>query len=76
MEFDRLDFVDAIEELASHCGMEVVREENNASPAEKKRQQQLHHQKSTVTHCLRHAPPLPEHRHRVSVPAFRQHQGV
>ncbi|MGB0937436.1 MAG: DNA primase [Colwellia sp.] len=45
MEFDRLEFVDAIEELASHCGMEVVREENNASPAEKKRQQQLHHQK-------------------------------
>jgi DNA primase len=45
MEFDRLDFVDAIEELASHCGMEVVREENNASPAERKRQQQLHHQK-------------------------------
>ena len=45
MEFDRLDFVDAIEELASHCGMEVIREENNASPAEQKRQQQLHHQK-------------------------------
>ena len=45
MEFDRLDFVDAVEELASHCGMEVVREENNASPAEQKRQQQLHQQK-------------------------------
>lgn len=45
MEFDRLDFVDAIEELASHCGMEVVREENNASPAEQRRQQQIYQQK-------------------------------
>jgi len=45
MEFDRLDFVDAIEELASHCGMEVVREENNATPAEQRRQQQIYQQK-------------------------------
>ncbi len=45
MEFDRLDFVDAIEELASHCGVEVVREENTASPAEQRRQQQVYQQK-------------------------------
>jgi len=45
MEFDRLDFVDAVEELASHCGMEVEREENTASPAEQKRQQQVYQQK-------------------------------
>ncbi|RHW76812.1 DNA primase [Colwellia sp. RSH04] len=45
MEFDRLDFVDAIEELASHCGMEVVREENHASPVEQRRQQQVYQQK-------------------------------
>ncbi len=45
MEFDRLDFVDAVEELASHCGIEVVREENNASPAEQRRQQQIYQQK-------------------------------
>ncbi|MCW8834273.1 MAG: DNA primase [Colwellia sp.] len=45
MEFDRLDFVDAIEELASHCGVEVVREENNATPAEQRRQQQIYQQK-------------------------------
>ena len=45
MEFDRLDFVDAIEELASHCGMEVVRDENNASPIEQKKQQQAYQQK-------------------------------
>jgi len=45
MEFDRLDFVDAIEELSSHCGMEVVREENNASPAEQRRQQKIYQQK-------------------------------
>jgi len=45
MEFDRLDFVDAIEELASHCGVEVVREENTASPAEQRRQQQIYQQK-------------------------------
>lgn len=45
MEFDRLDFVDAIEELSSHCGMEVVREENAASPAEQRRQQQVYQQK-------------------------------
>jgi DNA primase len=45
MEFDRLDFVDAIEELASHCGIEVVREENNATPAEQRRQQEVYQQK-------------------------------
>lgn len=45
MEFDRLDFVDAVEELASHCGVEVVREENNASPAEQQRQQKIYQQK-------------------------------
>ena len=45
MEFDRLDFVDAIEELANHCGVEVVREENKASPAEHRRQQQVYQQK-------------------------------
>jgi len=45
MEFDRLDFVDAVEELASHCGVEVIREENNASPSEQRRQQQVYQQK-------------------------------
>ncbi|QBG36702.1 DNA primase [Litorilituus sediminis] len=45
MEFDRLDFVDAVEELASHYSMEVVREENHASPAEQRRQQQVYQQK-------------------------------
>ena len=45
MEFDRLEFVDAIEELASHCGMDVVREENNVSPAEQRQQQKNQQQK-------------------------------
>ncbi len=45
MEFDRLEFVDAIEELASHCGVEVVREENNATPAEHRKQQEVYQQK-------------------------------
>jgi DNA primase len=45
MEFDRLDFPDAIEELASHYGMEVPREENKASPAEQQQQQQAYQQK-------------------------------
>jgi len=45
MEFDRLDFPDAIEELSSHYGMEVPREENKASPQEQKKQQQAYQQK-------------------------------
>jgi DNA primase len=45
MEFDRLDFPDAVEELASHYGMEVPREENKASPAEQQQQQQAYQQK-------------------------------
>jgi DNA primase len=45
MEFDRLEFPDAIEELASHYGMEVPREKNNQSPAQQKQQQQAHQQK-------------------------------
>ncbi|MFB0981045.1 MAG: DNA primase [Alteromonadaceae bacterium] len=45
MEFDRLEFPDAIEELASHYNMEVPREKNNQSPAQQKKQQQAHQQK-------------------------------
>ncbi|WDE08129.1 DNA primase [Thalassomonas viridans] len=45
MEFDRLEFVDAIEELASLNNMEVVREQSNQSPAEQRKQQQAHQQK-------------------------------
>lgn len=45
MEFDRLDFVDAVEELASYCGVEVIREENNASPAQQRQQQLAYQQK-------------------------------
>ncbi len=45
MEYDRLEFVDAVEELASHCGVDVVREESNASPAEQRRQQKIYQQK-------------------------------
>ncbi len=45
MEFDRLEFPDAIEELASHYNMEVPREQNNQSPAQIKQQQQAYQQK-------------------------------
>ncbi|WP_440874613.1 DNA primase [Thalassotalea sp. PLHSN55] len=45
MEFDRLDFPDAVEELASHYGMEVPKEENTLSPAQQRQQQQAYRQK-------------------------------
>ncbi len=45
MEFERLDFVDAIEELASHYAMEVPREQNNDSPQVQRQQQQAYLQK-------------------------------
>lgn len=45
MEFDRLEFPDAIEELASHYNMEVPREQNNQSPAQQLKQQQAYQQK-------------------------------
>ena len=45
MEFDRLEFPDAIEELASHYNMEVPREKNNQSPAQQLQQQQAYQQK-------------------------------
>jgi len=45
MEFDRLEFPDAIEELASHYGMDVPREQVNQSPAEQRKQQQVYQQK-------------------------------
>ena len=45
MEFDRLDFPDAVEELASHYGMEMPKEETNLSPGEQMRQQQAYRQK-------------------------------
>lgn len=45
MEFDRLEFPDAIEELASHYNMDVPREQNNQSPAQIKQQLQAHQQR-------------------------------
>jgi DNA primase len=45
MEFDRLDFPDAVEELASYYNMEVPREQNNQSPAQQLKQQQAYQQK-------------------------------
>ncbi len=47
MEYERLEFVDAIEELASYNGLEVEREQSTASPAEQRRQQQAFKQKQT-----------------------------
>lgn len=45
MEFDRLEFPDAIEELASMYNMEVPREESTQTPAQQKQQQQAYQQK-------------------------------
>lgn len=45
MEFDRLDFVDAIEELASMAGMEVPREENKQTPAQQQQYVKAQQQK-------------------------------
>ena len=45
MEYERLEFVDAIEELATYSGVQVEREQSNASPAEQRRQQIAHKQK-------------------------------
>ena len=45
MEYERLDFVDAIEELAGFLNIEVPREEDNLTPAQKKQQFQAQQQK-------------------------------
>jgi len=45
MEFDRLEFPDAVEELASHYNMTVEREDSNQTPAQQKQQQQVYAQK-------------------------------
>lgn len=45
MEFDRLEFPDAIEELASLYNMEVPKEESTQTPAQLKQQQQAYQQK-------------------------------
>ena len=45
MEYERLDFVDAIEELAGFLNMEVPREEDNLSPVQKQQQFQAQQQK-------------------------------
>ena len=54
MEFDRLEFVDAIEELASLYNMEVPREQNNHSPAQQIKQQQAYLQKQDDYELLGH----------------------
>lgn len=41
MEYEKLDFVDTVDELASFHGLEVPREENNQTPAQVKQQQQI-----------------------------------
>ncbi|WP_371376836.1 DNA primase [Thalassotalea aquiviva] len=45
MEYERLDFVDAIEELASYNGVEVEREQQNLTPAQQRKKQQVQQQK-------------------------------
>jgi DNA primase len=45
MEFDRLEFPDAVEELASHYNMDVPREQNTRSPAQQKQDQKTYSQK-------------------------------
>ena len=45
MEFDRLEFPDAVEELASHYNMDVPREQSNRSPAQQKQDQKAYIQK-------------------------------
>lgn len=45
MEFDRLEFPDAVEELASHYNMDVPREQNTRSPAQQKQDQKTYIQK-------------------------------
>ncbi len=45
MEFERLEFPDAIEELASHYNMDVPREQTNRSPAQQKQDQKAYSQK-------------------------------
>ena len=45
MEFDRLEFPDAIEELASHYNLDVPRENSHQTPAQLKQQQQAYQQK-------------------------------
>jgi DNA primase len=54
MEFDRLEFPDAIDELASQYSMEVPREKNNASPAQQKKQQQAYQQKQDDYELMSH----------------------
>ncbi|TLU67246.1 DNA primase [Thalassotalea litorea] len=44
MEYERLEFVDAIEEIASLAGIEVEREQNT-SPEQQRKQAQIHAQK-------------------------------
>ncbi len=39
MEYDRLEFVDAIEELASQLGLEVPRENDGTAPRESQKRQ-------------------------------------
>ena len=45
MEYERLDFVDAIEELAGFLNIEVPHEEDNLSPAQKQQQFQAQQQR-------------------------------
>ncbi|KGJ89273.1 DNA primase [Thalassotalea sp. ND16A] len=45
MEYDRLEFVDAIEELAGYNGVEVEREQSNQTPAQQRQQQLAHKQR-------------------------------
>ncbi|MFD2164935.1 DNA primase [Thalassotalea euphylliae] len=52
MEYDRLDFVDAIEELASLNGMEVEREENRQTPEQQRKYQQAQQQKQDDFHIM------------------------
>ncbi|WP_414499854.1 DNA primase [Zymobacter sp. IVIA_12111.31 C1] len=52
MEYDRLSFPEAVEQLASRQGMEVEREGGNLSPHDQKRQQQQRQQRQEADNLL------------------------
>lgn len=52
MEYDRLSFPEAIEQLASRQGMEIEREGGNLSPHDQKRQQQQRQQRQEADNLL------------------------
>ena len=74
MEYDRLDFVDAIEELAGHLGLEVPREQGTGKPRDQELSRDLYQLMEEASNFFQNQ--LRQHTDKQKVLDYLEHRGL